>query len=535
LPRIGGARSFASVSPDGRWLAYYDLGSDGRPSLFVRDLGSMESHEVPGSGGVTNVGAPIWSTDSRDLAFTGASGLMLVAPEGGTPRRVLEVALGFFGSWNQDRVLIRGMPQGILRASASDTQMTLLLPVKQDEGDVGFLSPSFLPDGRHYVFGRPNSNPAREGIYVASLNSAEAPKRLTSGKTAIVARDPGTGASYLFVVQQDDQLTLQRFDLDRLELEGEPVSLGSGLQMSASNNGVLAIQRRGSASAVLAWYDRRGNIVRSLPPESLHDSIDLSPDGSRLALNISGDLWMRDLLRGTAARFTTNPDRDVIAIWSTAGDRVVFSREGSSLYVKPSNGATPEELLLSTGKGIWANDWSRDGRFLLYSEAGEGNEMNLWALPMDQPKETRKPMPWLRGPFNKKQAQFSPNGRFVAYSTNESGRSEIYVQPFPDATAGKWPISSGGGVEPRWSKDGNELFYFSGTKLMSVEVKTAAAFSAGAPRELFEVPVQPGYTNDGHRWHVAPDGTFLMQTFPAELSANPITIVVNWPALLKKR
>ena len=160
--------------------------------------------------------------------------------------------------------------------------------------------------------------------------------------------------------------------------------------------------------------------------------------------------------------------------------------------------------------------------------------MNLWALPMDKPKESRQPVPYLRGPFEKKQAQFSKDGRFVAYASNESGRFEIYVQPFPDAASGKWPISSGGGVEPRWIKDGSELFYFSGKKLMSVAVKTAAAFSAGTPRELFEAPVQPGYTNDGHRWQVSPDGTFLLQTFPPELSTNSITVVVNWPALLKK-
>src|SRR5262249_7143580 len=163
---------------------------------------------------------------------------------------------------------------------------------------------------------------------------------------------------------------------------------------------------------------------------------------------------------------------------------IVFDRSTaagkSDLYIKPSNGAAAEELLLASDNAIWANDWSRDGRFLIYSVGIDAGVMDLSVLPMDQPKESRKPISYLSGPFNKKQAQFSPNGRFVAYSSNESGRPEIYVQPFPDASGGKWPISSGGGVEPRWSKDGNELFYFSGRKLMSVEVKTAAAFSASA-------------------------------------------------------
>ncbi|HLH31153.1 MAG TPA: hypothetical protein VKY31_08115, partial [Terriglobia bacterium] len=248
---------------------------------------------------------------------------------------------------------------------------------------------------------------------------------------------------------------------------------------------------------------------------------------------------LRDLLRGTATRFATDPAAETIAVWSPVGDRIVFVSTPlsgkASLWIKPSNGAVVEEPLFSTDSPVWANDWSHDGRFLIYSQAPtEKGRMGLAVLPMDQPKENRKPISYLSGPFAQKQAQFSPDGRFVAYASNESGKFEIYVQPFPDAASGKWPISSGGGVEPRWSKKGDELFYFSGKKLMAVAVKTAPAFSAGVPHELFEAPVEAGYTNDGHRWLVAPDGTFLMQTFPPEISTSPITVIVNWPELLKK-
>jgi Tol biopolymer transport system component len=535
LSRMSGGRNYASVSPDGRWLAYYDLGADGRPSLFLRDLASMAARAIPGSGEQTSVGVPIWSTDSRYLAFTGSGVLMKVAVEGGTPQKVVEGLGGFFGAWNGDSVLLRGTTQGILRASVLETQMTLLNAVSGNEGDTGALSPHFLPDGRHYIYGRTSRNPEREGIFVASLDSADNPKRLTTGTTAIAAREPGTGDYYLLVIQ-DGHLTAHSFDLNRLELTGEPQPLGPGLRVSASDNGVLAIQHVNSNSAVLTWYNRRGDVIRSLPPQLIGDSIDLSPDGSRLAFTDRGDLWLRDLARGTSTRFTTDPAQDTIAIWSPLGDRIVFdsSRSGpASLYLKPSNGAIAEELLLSTDKPIWANDWSRDGRFLLYSES-LATAMDLSVLPMDQPKESRTPIPYLRGHFAKKQGQFSQDGQFVAYASNESGRFEIYVQPFPEAAAGKWPISSGGGVEPRWSKDGSELFYFSGKKLMSVSVKTTPSFSAGTPRELFEAPIQSGYTNDGHRWHVAPDGTFLMETFPPEVATNPITVIVNWPELLKK-
>ena len=532
--KVGSLRNYASVSPDGRWLAYYDLGPDGSPALFLRDLGSMESHAVPGSL-ITNVGPPIWSTDSRYVAFTASGTLKKVAAEGGTPQPVNQTAGLVFGSWNQDGVLIQASYLGIERVSGSER--ALLHATNAGEGDSLYSWPQFLRDGRHYLFSRTSHNPKRDGIFVASLDPAEEPKRVTDGTFALTARDPGTGV-YFLLVSRDGQLTAQPFDPGRLELTGEVVSLGPGLQASASDNGVLAIQRANSTLRVLSWYDRHGNILRASPPEALGDSIDLSPDGSHLALSVNGDLWLRDLARGTATRFTNNPGRNTIGIWSPLGDRIVFGSRNdpspATLYIKPSNGAIAEELLLSTDQPVWANDWSRDGRFLLYSQSN-GPVMDLAALPMDQPQESRKPISYLHGPFAKKQGQFSPDGRFVAYASDESGKFEVYVQPFPEAAAGKWPISSGGGVEPRWSKKGDELFYFSGRQLMAVDVKTSPAFSAGAPHELFEAAVQVGYTNDAHRWQVAPDGSFLMETFPPELSTNPITVVVNWPALLKKK
>jgi serine/threonine protein kinase len=535
VPKIGGRRNYASVSPDGRWLAYYDLGPDGRPSLVIRNLSSMESHAVPGSSEVSLANAPIWSKDSRYVAFRGADAFMKVPAEGGAAQKVIESPGGvLFGAWNREGTLIAVGLEGVQRASATEAQFTVLH--EADASDIAYSTPQFLPDDQHYLFGRASRKPDRDGIFVGSLNPAEEPRRLGAGSTGIAARDPGTGAYYLLVAR-NEQVTAQTFDLDRLELSGEPLPIGPGLQVSASENGILAIQHGNAASAVLAWYDRRGTVLRSLPPEALLESIDLSPDGSRLAVQFNRDIWLRDLLRGTATRFTTDPAAETIAIWSPPGDRIVFASTGrttqTSLYLKPSSGATAEELLLSTDQPVWANDWSRDGRYLIYSQ-GSGTGMDLYVLPMNEPAENRKPIPYLRGAFQKKQGQFSPDGRFVAYASNESGRFEIYVQPFPDPAGGKWTISSGGGVEPRWSRNGTELFFFSGRKLMAVDVKTSPTFNAGAARELFEAPVQPVYTNDAHRWHVAPDGTFLMETFPAELSTNPITIVVNWPELLKK-
>jgi Tol biopolymer transport system component len=332
----------------------------------------------------------------------------------------------------------------------------------------------------------------------------------------------------------------QPFDEGRLELTGEPQLLGPANQFSISQSGVLATQAVVSLTGMMAWYDRAGKVRQSLPLERVA-SIDVSPDGERLAMTRGGsggsDLWLRETKRGAETRFTVSPGNDTIALWSPDGSRIVFnsSRDGNaSLYEKPSNGSTAEQLLLKLDHQVWGNDWSRDGRFVLFAE-GLSPNMDLGVLSMDGSKETRKPVAYLREPFNQKQGQFSPDGRFVAYASDESGKYEIYVRPFPDASAGKWTVSSGGGVEPRWSPDGRELFYVSGKKIMAVDVKTTTTFSLGAPKELFEAPIQPGYTNDQHRWQVTPDGKqFLLFTYP-ENRSTPITVTVNWQQLLKQK
>jgi Tol biopolymer transport system component len=301
---------------------------------------------------------------------------------------------------------------------------------------------------------------------------------------------------------------------------------------------VLAVASRTTAGTMYSLFNREGKPLSATPAPLTNPSVDLSRDGASLAVVRDNDLWIRDLVRDTETRFTTSTNQDLIGIWSPDGKQIAYvSRRGAGniagLYLKPSNGTTAEQPLLELERSIYANDWSRDGRFLIYADSVTNTNMDLSYLPMDAPKDSRKPTTYLQEPFNQKQAQFSPDGRFVAYASDESGNFEIYVRPFPDASTGKWTVSAGGGVEPRWNKDGTELYYFSGRKLMAVAVKTAGGFSMGTPKELFEAPVEVGYSNDSHHWQVAPDGRFLIVTF-TESATSVITVITNWQELLKQ-
>jgi Tol biopolymer transport system component len=225
-------------------------------------------------------------------------------------------------------------------------------------------------------------------------------------------------------------------------------------------------------------------------------------------------------------------------VWSPDGSRLAFTavRDGVSLpFQRAANGTGSDVPLFSYRGNAWANDWSSDGRRVIFTTPSTGNIGNdLWVAPMED-TVGGKPIPYLVAAGLQQQAQFSPDGRFVAYGSDQSGTFEIYVQPFPNAADGKWLVSNRGGVEPRWSRDGKELFYFSGQTLMAVSVNLQPTFSNGAPVALFDAPIQPGYTSDSHRWQIAPDGTrFLMLAAAGRDQGAPLDVVVNWSTLLKK-
>ena len=341
----------------------------------------------------------------------------------------------------------------------------------------------------------------------------------------------------------------QAFDAERLQLSGEPFPVAEvarvtlGLRapaFSTSESGVLAYRDTG-LDMQLAWLDRGGRQVGSVGPPGEYRNVALSPDERRVVIDRfdatlgSRDLWLYDLARGTASRLTFGPADDSDAFWSPDGEQIVFGSNGHSygLYRKAVSGVGEEERLVETSEVTYPRDWSADGRFILYQSSTASTGFDLWVLPLFG---DRKPIPYLQTRFSEQEGRFSPNGRWIAYNSNESGRSEVYVQPFP-AAAGKWQISTNGGYTPKWSRDGKELFYIAadGT-FMAVPVNTGATFEAGVPKALFQTAFV-GFPFGGYNHYaVSADGRrFLMNVSTGEANKSPITVVLNWLAGIRKQ
>jgi hypothetical protein len=412
--------------------------------------------------------------------------------------------------------------------------------------------PLFLPDGRHFIYSLHSTQAENSSISVGALDAKpeeQRSNRLLSAGFAIYAPSQNADRAYLLFVRERS-LMAQPFDAGRLQLIGEAVPIadpvGSYLErglFSVSARGTLAYQATATAVNRLTWFDRQGKVLSYATDIGSYDTLALSPDATRVAaprrdlLSGNQDIWLIDLLRGGSTRFTFDPAAESNPVWSPDGRRIVFSsnRGGhADLYQKDSSGAGAEEALLKSTEIKAPQDWSRDRRYLIYSQSSPKTGVDLWTLAMTG---ERKPIPFLQSQFNEDQAQFSPDGHWVAYMSDASGRSEIYARPFPPSEGGgQWLISNGGGTEPRWRGDGKELFYFSGRKLMGVDVAATASFQAGVPKVLFEAPISNG-TNAGnrHHWDVTADGKrFLINTDAIENNSAPINVVLNWTAGLKK-
>ena len=541
-----------SLSPDGGRLAFVATGPDGRRRLWMRPLDALESRALPGTEDATS---PFWSPDGRFVGFVANGKLKKIDTSvGGLAQTICDVpGIRVNGAdWSRYGVIVFGQGNDlvVMRVSSAGGAASPVTTLDRTRQEVAHANPRLLPDGRHFLYFRLSTNRDTAGVYIGSVDaipSRQNLKRLLATNQAFIyAPSPEVNFGYV-LFEREGTAFAQLLDTRRLELSGEavpvPFNIGGFGSASASSNGSLAYLTRRPGSAVPGmrptWFDRTGKVLGVVADPGQYDSIDLAPDGTRLSVslqNSNGGIWLYDLARGGKSRFTFGSERDVIGVWSPDGARIVFSslRDGPvNLYWKLSNGAGVDQLLLKSDAPKWVNDWSRDGRFILYSTGVGSANLDLWVLPMDG---DRKPRPYLQTSFNKKQGQFSPDSRFVAYASDETGNLEIYVQPFPEASGGKWMISQNGGVEPRWSRDGKELFYFSGRTLMSVEVETNPAFKAGAPKALFDAPIEAGYTNDGHRWQIAPDGKrFLaLAITPGENLSTLITVALNWEAGLKK-
>jgi dipeptidyl aminopeptidase/acylaminoacyl peptidase len=395
--------------------------------------------------------------------------------------------------------------------------------------------------------------PEFAGLYVGSLDGAPPVRLLSDLSHAAYVPGAAPGASGYLVFRREETLMGQPFDPEHLKTTGEPFPLAdqigeAGAQgfaaFSVSGNGVLVYQS-GTAGAYdeLVWRDRGGKTLGSITkPDLIDGGASLSPDEKQVAYSAlaffrRGDIWLQDLARGVPSRFTFGPDIAFAPVWSPDGAWVAFTLVGRSipdfdLYQKPASGGK-EVHLLHGGTNTWASDWSRDGKLIVYTQTGEKTRSDLWLLPLEG---DRKPVLYLQTPFNEIQGQFSPDGRWMAYSSDESGQYQIYVQPIP-ANGAKWQISTAGGEQPRWRRDGKELFYVAADqKLMAVPVKIGTGFEPGSPQELFGLePFQ--LIARGFGYQPTADGKRFLVTAPARggaVAAAGLTVVLNWQTGLKK-
>jgi eukaryotic-like serine/threonine-protein kinase len=539
LPENVDFSQFVSVSPDGHKLVFNASGA--QSGLWIRDLDTLEWRRLAGT---EDGRSPFWSPDSRYLGFAVGRELKKIDVAGGPPQTLCtSMHQVGTGAWNKDGVIVfGGFGNGNLqRVSAAGG-----IPVEITAW-YGAL-PSFLPDGKHFVYR--GTDPQGVGMYAGSLDA----KPTEQSKERFL--DNSTGASYvdgnLFFVR-DGTLMVQSFDDAKLQLRGEPAPvaenvgtvLANGL-FSVSHAGVLAY-RTGAAIAGLqsTWFDRQGKVTGTFGQPGPDRGLVLSPDGTHAAGRDAagqapGDIWLLDFARGVRTRLTFRQSPVSSPVWSPDGSRIFFSAGNppDTIFEKAVSGAGEDkELLKIPGEAKVPSSVSRDGRFLLYFTANVPNTGNdLWLLPLDGQGATGKPVLLLGTNFNERYASFSPDGRWIAYFSNESGREEVYVRPFvssgssgPRLGEGKWQVSKDGGVLPGWHADGKEII-FSGPNnaMMAVDVNgSGAGFQMGTPQRLFTIP-----TNQG--WDVTADGKrFLMTVAPPQGSGAPITVVLNWQADLK--
>ncbi|MEX1243815.1 MAG: hypothetical protein WEF99_03440, partial [Thermoanaerobaculia bacterium] len=520
------------VSPDGRYVAFNATDASGKTRIWLRALNALAPQPLSGTEGTTR---PFWSPDSRFLGFFAEGKLKKIDVTGGPPQNICDAATGADGSWSPEGVILydgRGTDPIYRVAAAGGVPVAAVKPdPAQKASQVGW--PEFLPDGRHYLYMVIGSRPEDSAYRIGSLDSNES-KAFAPAQTLITYAPPG----YLLFVR-DRTLVAQPFDAKALKTTGEPVPLAEKIgvdsvglaRFSVSHEGTLCY-RTGESGTRLLWVDRNGKELETAGEAGDSREPALSPRGDRLAFNMAdarannADVWVRDLARGVNSRLTFGARDEFAPTWSPDGSRIAFAVDGRGLFEKAADGTGEEKELLKAEELAFPTDWSRDGRYIAFTRQGKDTGFDAWVLPTFG---DRTPIAVLKTPFNEGGTVFSPDGRFIVYASNESGRSEIYARSFP-GQGGKWQVSSGGGSDPHFSDDGREIFYRApDQKVMAVDVKMGAGFETGVPKPLFLGRFQPATARN--RYVPSGDGQRFLIVAPLGRDAMaPTTVVLNWYA-----
>jgi eukaryotic-like serine/threonine-protein kinase len=540
--------SFA-LSPDGHALVFSAETPAARPMLWLRSLDQVSAHELAGTENAQN---PIWSPDSRWIGFFADGKLKKVPAGGGAIQLITQTATDFRGgTWGPDDTILFGSgTEPILRVNAAGGKPTPVTVIDASGQEGTHRNPELLPDGHHFLYSIFGRRQDQSGVHAGSLDD-QTKKALIRRNTSAVYTPPG----YLLFVD-GETLMGQAFDAQRLELKGQPFLVAEHVgrnsaftsAVSASRTGTIAYAGTIFQNGRLVWLDRGGNPLGSTDtPEGDYTDFRLSPDEKRLAVSLvdpktnSIEIWLTDLARNSTSRFASGGLVTAAALWSPDGTQLMFRSNRTGIvefYQRSAAGGGTDRLVLG-GEALRAaqtpsinvvpTDWSPDGRNIIFHVPSPASGSDLWLLPLG---EGGKPEKFIASPGEDMHGNFSPDGRLVSYTSNESGRFEVYVETIPRSDR-KWPVSTNGGYEPRWRADGGEIYYLSEDRqLMAVPVGASPSF--GIPKPLFQTRVPAGVT--GNRTHYVPsrDGQRFLVNMALDAPISPITVVVNWTATLKK-
>jgi Tol biopolymer transport system component len=569
-----------AVSPDGRWVVAAINGG----AVYGLSLDSVTAQTLIGGEGGTPT-QPFFSADSRSIAYFQDGKLKRADIGGGPPEIICDAPANVSaGTWNADGVILfpgNGVIQRVLAAGGQPTPITVLDETKQETEHLG---PAFLPDGRRFLYFASSSQQAESAVYVGSLDSPERTRLFSSEAKAVYAA-PG----YL-LFNRGDTVFAQAFDADTLTLKGEAIRVASGVPLriapvagtspgitrsanfAVSQTGVLAYRTGATSTAPattsseeprsLVWIDRSGQGRAPVGTTGAYAGVDLSPDGKRFAVHrhegAGGDNWFFDLAQGRMQKLTFDASQDNSSpVWSPDGTRIAFASRRNNkwgLYVKPVDGAAPEELILASDNVKTPTSWSPDGKQLVYGQdSGAGD---VWVVSVDD----KKPVALLQEPYREAHPQLSPDGKWLAYVSQQTGVPEIYVRPF-QGPGGPWQVSTDGGLYPRWRRDGKELFFYLQNALIAADIRvTGSSVEPGVPRTLFNLP--PPNAQFAHsdyiRFAVTADGQRFLFSLPGArgdttsgsvadqivslaeqgggtvtVAPNTTTVVLNWTQMLK--
>ena len=513
--------------------------SKGRRHLYLRALDSEEPRELEGSIDATS---HFWSPDGRFLAFFADGKLKKIPAAGGNPEELCDAPFALAGTWNQTGTILFSKldPPGIYSAPDSGGEAVRITTPAGERTETNHIWPHFLPDGRRFLY-LANRAPGASGVTrelrVASLDSKENRALTTRIASRVEYVPPG-----FLVYAREGALFAQRFDDRSARLSGEPQQLAANVHyfygpslaaFSTSETGDLVYQRAAGLSR-LVWFDRQGKEIGQLGAPSLVKGLRISPDGGSAAAAIgdprwgTSDIWVFDAGRGISTRLHSDPVDEMMPVWAADGSKLLYrsDRQGPPDIYEIAVGVPGSEKPVLALPGLQQpEDVSRDGRLLAYVQEVASTVWNIWLLPLEG---ERKPAPWRSTRFNESSPRFSPDGRWIAYESNESGDPEIYVA-LTNGGGEKRRISPGGGRRPRWRRDGKELYYSDRGGVMAVPVTPGSRWESGTPAPLFRV--EPDIEN----YDVAPDGSRFLVILPLEkVRESPLRVILNWTAAMNR-